>query len=89
MQLFTTPDSRQLNAVVAESALGLIEAAAMAGRIEACQLFAGAPLPANESLRTEASHWTCDALNHTATSANPANTSLYEMWYGNPPLVVL
>ena len=44
---------------------------------------------ATESLRAEASHWACNALDRTATSANPANKSPYETWYGNPPPVVL
>ena len=51
--------------------------------------FSGAQLPAAESLWAEASHWTCDALNRTATSANPENKSPYDMWYGNPPTVVI
>ena len=87
-QEFTTADSPQFNGV-AERALGLIETAAMAGRIQARELFPGAQLPATESLWAEASHWACDALNRTATSANPANKSPYEMWYGEPPPVVL
>ena len=83
-QEFTTADSPQFNGV-AERALDLIETAAMAGRIEARELFPGAQLPATESLWAEASHWACDALNRTATSANPTNKSPYEMWSGNPP----
>ena len=86
-QEFTTADSPQYNGV-AERALGLIEKAAMAGRIQAHELFPNVQLPATESLWAEASHWACDALNRTATSANPANKSPYEMWYGNPPPVV-
>ena len=61
----------------------------MAGRIQAGELFPGAQLPATESLWAEASHWACDALNRTATPAKSANKSPNEMWYGNPPLVVL
>ena len=83
-QEFTTADSPQFNGV-AERALGLIETATMAGRIQARELFPGAQLPATEALRVEASHWACDALNCTAMTANPANKSPYEMWYGNPP----
>ena len=30
--------------------------------------------------------WACNALNRTATKANPGNKSPYEMWYGSPPL---
>ena len=77
-QEFTTADSPQLNGV-AERALGLIETAAMAGRIQTYELFPGAQAPATESLWAEASHWACDALNRTATSANAANKSPYEM----------
>ena len=59
-QEFTTADSLQFNGV-AECALGLIETAAMAGRIQARELFPGAQVPATESLWAEASHWACDA----------------------------
>ena len=83
-QEFTTADSPQFNGV-AECALGLIETAAMAGRILARELFPGAQLPATEALWVGASHWACDALNRTATTANPSNKSPYEMWYGKPP----
>ena len=78
-QKLTTADSPQSNGV-AERALGLIETAAMAGRIQARELVPEAHLPA-----TESSYWECDALNCTATSANPTNKSLYEMCYGTPP----
>ena len=83
-QEFTKADSPQFNRV-AERALGLIETAAMAGRIQARELFPGAQLPATEAMCAEVSHWACDALNRTATTVNPANKSPYEMWYGNPP----
>ena len=73
-QEFTTADSPQFNEV-AERALGLIETAAMAGRIQARELFPGTQLPATESLWVEASLWACDALNRTATSASPAENS--------------
>ena len=77
-QQFTTADSPQFNGV-----------AAMVGRIQARELLPGAQSPATESLWAEASHWACNALNRTATSADPANNSPYEMWYGNPLPVVL
>ena len=48
-QEFTTGDSPQINGV-AERALGLIETAAMAGRIQARELFPGEQLPVTESL---------------------------------------
>ena len=87
-QEFTKADSPKYNGV-AERALGLIETTAMAGRIQACELFPGAQLPATEPLWAEALHWACNALNRTAMSATPAKTSPYEMWYGNPPPIVL
>ena len=83
-QEFTTADSPQFNEV-AKRALDLIETAAMARRIQTRELLPGAQLPATESLWTEPSHWACNALNRTATAANPANKSPYEMWCGNPP----
>ena len=61
----------------------------MAGRIQAREVFPGVQLPATESLWAEASHWACEALNRTATSANPAKKSPCEMRNGNPPPVVL
>ena len=73
-QAFTTVNSSQFNGV-AERALGLIETAAIAGRIQAREPFPGAQLPATESLWAEASNWACDALNRPAMSANPSNQS--------------
>ena len=29
--------------------------------------------------------WACNAVNRTATKANPGNKSPYEMWHGSPP----
>ena len=55
MQEFTTANSLQFNGV-AKRPHGLIETAAMAGRIQARELFPGAQLPATESLWAEASH---------------------------------
>ena len=54
-QELTTAGSPQFNGV-AERALDLIEMAAMAGRIQARELFPGAQLPATESLWVEASY---------------------------------
>ena len=48
-QQFTTADSPQSNGV-AERALGVIKTAAMAGRIQARELFPGAQFPATESV---------------------------------------
>ena len=69
-QEITTADSPQFNEI-AERPLGLIETAAMAGRIQARDLFPGAQFPATASLWAEASHWVRDSLNRTATIANP------------------
>ena len=60
-QELTTADSSQFNGV-AERSLGLIETAAMAGRIQALETFPGLQLPATESLWLKASHWACDVL---------------------------
>ena len=60
----------------------------MADRIQACERFPGAQLLTTASLSAEASHWACDALNCTMTTANPGSKSLYEMWHGSPPQVV-
>ena len=83
-QEFTTADSPQFNEV-AERALGVIETAVMAGRIQARELFPWAQLSATESLWAEASHGSYDTLNRTATSANPSIKLPYEMWYGKNP----
>ena len=53
---FTTADNPQFNGV-AERALGLIVTAAIAGRIQAREIFPGVQLPATKSLWAEASHW--------------------------------
>ena len=82
-QEFATADSAQFSGVT-EHTLGLIETAAMAGRIQARELFPGAQLPATASLCAEVSHWTCDALNRTATTADPESKSPHEMWHDSP-----
>ena len=74
---------------VSERALGLIETATMTGRIQVRQIFPGPQLQASASLWAEASHWACDVLNHTATTANPASKSTYDMWRGSRPPVVV
>ena len=68
-QEFTTAD-RPLYNGVAECALGLIKTAATVGRIQAPELFPGVPLPVIVLVSAKASHWACDALNRTATTAN-------------------
>ena len=81
-QEFTPADSPKYNGV-AERALGLINDAAAAARIQATELYPGAP--DYPSLWAEAVSWACHALNCTATTANPGDKSPYEMWYGSPP----
>ena len=81
-QEFTPADSPKYNGV-AERALGLINDAATAARIQATELYPGAP--DYPSLWAEAVSWACHALNCTATTANPGDKSPYEMWYGSPP----
>ena len=82
-QEFTPAYSPQYNGV-AERGLGLIEEAAMAARIQAKVLFGHVQLPKTDKLWAEAMHWACEAMNHTACSANPDSKSPYEMWYGEP-----
>ena len=48
-----------------------------------------APNSPNVSSWAEASHWACDALNRTATTANPESKSPHVAWLGSSPLVVL
>ena len=79
-QEFTPADSPKYNSV-AERALGLINDAAVAARIQATELYPNAPN--YPSLWAEAASWACHALNCTATTANPGDKSPYEMWYGS------
>ena len=80
-QEFTNAKSPELNGV-AERALGIIQNAALAARIQAPILFPHVELPPSETLWAEAVHWACEALNRTATTSNPGNKSPYEMWHG-------
>ena len=54
----------------------------MAARIQAKVLFDYVQLPKTDKLWAEAMHWACEALHHTACSANPDSKSPYEMWFG-------
>ena len=80
-QEFTNANSLKQNGVV-ERALGIIQNAGLAAYIQAPIIFPHVQLPPTNSLRAEAVHWACDALNHTATTANPGNKSQHEMWHG-------
>ncbi|CAB1111679.1 unnamed protein product [Ectocarpus sp. CCAP 1310/34] len=80
-QEFTPAYSPQYNGV-AERGLGLIEAAAMAARIQAKVLFGHVQLSKTDRLWAEAMHLACEAINHTACSPNSDSKSPYEMWHG-------
>ena len=80
-QELTNAKSPELNGV-AERALGIIQNAALAARIQVSILFPHVEVPPSETLWAEAVHWTCEALNRTATTSNPGSTSPYEMWHG-------
>ena len=64
---------------VAERALGVIQNAALAARIQARILFPHIELPPSQTLWPEAVHWASEALNRTATTSNPGSKSPYEM----------
>ncbi|CAN0366564.1 unnamed protein product, partial [Laminaria digitata] len=55
--------------------------AGLAACIYAPIIFPRVQLPPTKSLWAEAVHCACDALNHTATTANPGNKSPHETWY--------
>lgn len=78
-----TPENSSENSVVADRALWMIQDAALAARIQATVLYPGAPT--YPCLWAEAVSWACDALNRTATTANPGGKSPYELWHGHPP----
>ncbi|CAM9941475.1 unnamed protein product, partial [Laminaria digitata] len=80
-QEFTNADSPKQNGVV-ERALSIIQNAGLAACIQAPIIFPRVQLPPRKSLWAEAVYCACDALNHTATTANPGNKSPQEMWYG-------
>ena len=81
-QEFTPGDSPKCTGI-AERALALISGTALAARIQAHVLYPGTP--SYPSLWAEAVSWAYNALNRTATKANPGNKSSYEMGYGLPP----
>ena len=83
-QKFTSASSPQFNGV-AEQALGSMEAAASAARIQAPILFPNVELPSSDYLWTEAMPWTCHTFYCSATTSNPHSKSPREMWHGSPP----
>ena len=80
-QEFTTAGSPEYNGV-ARRGLALIESAALAARIQACELFAGFSLPDGPSLWAEAMNWACGAYNRTATVGNSRSRSPSQIFYG-------
>lgn len=88
-QEFTTPDTPQLNGVV-ERGLAIVQEAAQAACLEAPRLFPDVQTPATASLWAEACFWANDALNRSATEANPGRASPWSRFYGEaPPLSML
>ena len=83
-QEFTTADSPEYNGV-AERQIGIIEAAGLAARIQAEELYPNENFPRGENMWAEQAHWACHAINCTATTANPGWKTPHEMWFGSPP----
>ena len=81
-QEFTTADSPEFNGV-AERRIAMVESAGLAAHLQAIAENPGAPKGA--SMWPERAFWACDALNRTATSANPENKSPFEMRYRKVP----
>ena len=80
----TTADSPQLNAV-AERAIGIIESAGLAAKIQALEMYPNQDIPSGYSLWAEQANWACHVLNCTAISANPGKKTQHETWHGSPP----
>ena len=83
-QEFTTANSPQFNGV-AERGIAMIESTGKAALIQAKCMFSGMGIPLSDSLWAAQAYWACNALNFTATKANPKCKSPYEMWYGRTP----
>ena len=63
----------------------MIESTGKAALIQAKCMFSGMGIPLSDSLWAAQAYWACNALNFTATKANPKCKSPYEMWYGRTP----
>ena len=72
VQEFTDANSPKQNSVV-ERALGIVRNAALAACIKVPIIFPIVQVPPTGSPWAEAVHWSCDVLNHTATTVNPSN----------------
>ena len=83
-QEFTTADSPQFNGV-AERGIAMIEATGKGTLIQAKHMFSGMGISLSDSLWAAQDYWASDALNFTATKANPNCKFPYEMRYGRTP----
>ena len=79
-QGFTNADSPKQNGEV-ERAHCIIQNVGLVACIQAPIIFPHVQLPPTKSLWAEAVHWACDALNHTANTANLGKKSPPEMGY--------
>lgn len=82
-QEFTPSNSPEYSGVAGRG-LSIIDAAAMSARVQSGVKLPHVQLPPTEPLWAEATHWACDALNRTATTANRESESPYETWHGSP-----
>ncbi|CAM9416959.1 unnamed protein product [Choristocarpus tenellus] len=78
---YTTADSPQYSRSAGNN-LAMVENASVAARNQIPALFRYMNLASIDNLWAEASQWACDAINRTATFANPKCKSPYEMWNG-------
>ena len=69
-QAFTTANSPQFNGV-AERGIAMIESTGKAALFQAKCMFSGMGIPLSDSLWAAQAYWACNALNFTATKANP------------------
>ena len=83
-QEFTTANSSQFNGV-AERGIDMIESTGKAALTQVKRMFSGMGILLSDSLWAAQACWACNALNFTATKANPKCKSPYEMWYGRTP----
>ena len=63
----------------------MIESIGKAALIQAKWMISGIGVPLSDSLWEAQAYWASNALNFTATKANPKFKSPYEMWYGRTP----
>ena len=63
----------------------MLEAAALAARIQAPILFPNVELPSSDYFWTEDMSWACHTFNCSTTTSIPDSKSPHEMWHGSPP----